>query len=140
MELTINIKNLGFNYGTSGWLKNQIETGEISFEESNDYYLPMWADNYNGSNTLTHSLIMKSKDGKNHARIAFRSGKSVYEHNVTHALKGSEFADWQINLTSAAINILVDICDKWIDKQNKIEEENIEISVVIKADKDNIAE
>lgn len=119
MDITINIKNSGFNYGTSGWLKNQIETGEISFEESNNYYLPLWADNYNGSNILTHCLIMKSKDEKNNARIAFRNIKSTYEHNVSHALNSSEYSDWQLNLTKAAKNIIVDICDKWIDSQDE---------------------
>lgn len=114
MEIKLNIKSVGFRYGTSGWLKNQIENGKIWFEESNDYYIPLW-DSYNiAGNIRTHGLIIC--DGKNSALIAYRNIDGEYKYNVDDALGSEPYSYWYLNLTEAAKDILRSICAEWIEK------------------------
>ena len=113
MEIKVNIKSLGFRYGTSGWLKNQIDNGNIWFEESNDYYIPIWSSCI--PQVKTHGLVMR--DDKNCALIAYRNFNGEYKYNIDEALGDDEYINyWCLNLTEVAKDILCTICKDWIAK------------------------
>lgn len=115
MEIKVNIKSVGLRHGTSGWLKNQIESEKIWFEESNDYYIPIWSPYWDPyRNIKTHGLVIR--DGKNSALIAYRNTEGEYVYNVSASLGSGEFSHWPLNLTEAAEDSLREICKKWVEK------------------------
>lgn len=126
MKIVIDIKSVGIRYGTVGWLKNQISSGEIWFEESNNYYVPIW-DSYNvEERTLTHGLVIR--DNKHSALIAYRNMDGGYKYNVKAALGCSPEAHWCLNLTAAAQGALEEICEEWISitrNKNEVEENDL---------------
>lgn len=114
MDICVNIKSIGVRYGTSGWLKDQIESGKIRFEESNDYYIPFWSSYDTVSCIRTHGLIMR--DDKNSALIAYRNADGEYRYNINDALGCEPYSHWCLSLTEAAKDSLRTICEEWIEK------------------------
>lgn len=114
MDIKVNIKAAGYRYGTSGWLKNQIESKKIWFEESNNYYIPIWSFDNTLGNVKTHGLVIR--DNGNSALIAYRNIEGDYKYNISNSLGNDEFSHWHLNLTEAAKDILCTICEEWIAK------------------------
>ena len=114
MEIKVNIKSVGTRYGTSGWLKEQIERGKIRFEESNDCYIPFWSCYDRADNIRTHGLVMR--DDKNSALIAYRNAEGEYRYNISDALGSEPYSHWCLSLTEAAKDSLRTICEEWIEK------------------------
>lgn len=119
MNTTINIKAIGVKFGTVGWLKQQLESGELILEESNDYYIPIWSNCYIPVPIKTHGLIIRDKSGKNSALLAYRTLDGDYKYNISAPLSADEFAHWPMALTDAAKDALRDICSAWIDNQTE---------------------
>jgi hypothetical protein len=125
MKTNIEIKSVGKAQGTVGWLKSQIESGKIVFEESNSYYIPP-------TNIVTHSLIMKNNKGDG-SLIAYRDFNGEY---ITAEDDGTldmtyDGCQTDINFTDAAKSVIFQIAQKWI---YSIKEDiyDDEITVIIK--------
>lgn len=113
MNLEIRIKNVGVRYGTVGWLKSQLESGELLLEESNNFYLPG-----GGCRIHTHGLIIRDKTSENSALLAYRNVDGRYRESVANALgDDARVSHWPMNLTAAAVDALEDICIAWISTQ-----------------------
>lgn len=134
MNLNINIKKVGFKYGTIGWLRNAIATGDIILYEANSWYIPIWGNDYGHSKILTHGLVISDKEKKNNALLAYRKINGEYGYSVKNALAEDDFGHWALCLTDAAINALENICEAWMEIQEQETEEQEEITITIKTE------
>jgi hypothetical protein len=132
MKTTINIKAVGTARGTVGWLREQLETGEMVLEESNDYFYPSWGEDAVSipPHTPVHGLVIRDKDGKNSAILAYR-GEDHYDYCLRGLMEVdySALSSWYLPLTDAAREALEEICRQWIAAQEERKEEEITITV-----------
>lgn len=131
MKVTTSIKAMGKRYGTVGWLKSELENGNIVLEERNDYYLPVWSGDDVGFKTKTHGLIIRDRENKHSAILAYRHINGEYGYAVTTALGEGPQCQWSLCLTEAAFDALKEICAAWIEEVEREEPEKAEITVTI---------
>lgn len=118
MKLTIKIKNVGKRHGTVGWLKQELESGNLVLEEKNNYYIPAWLCDYDAK-ILTHSLVLRDKKDENSVVLACRTHDGYRYDCVTALSRGScSYGGWDLLLTDAAISALESICSTWVNAQN----------------------
>jgi len=138
--MEVRIKNIGVKSGTVGWLKNQLESGELILEESNSYYIPIWdqaCDWSRGTDKIvTHGLVLREKNKADGALIAYRGIDGEYVYNVNSAIGIEPYAHLKMLLTEAAVKALEQVCLLWIAEQKSEEpEEEPEIEIKIKIER-----
>jgi len=122
-ELSIHIKDIGFNLGTSGWLRKQLTSGTMSFAESYT------------SQSHQHCLILRSASTSASMLLACQNFYNLQKCEFSGCDRYEVVTQFEsfdpFFLTDAARAACLEVAQKWCELKNSARENDAPLTISV---------